>query len=67
MARDAGVVVLLTEAEFREIEPSAPASVVKHTRIMGSRHALDAETWLSCGASSRVRLPHHEPTGRRRP
>ncbi|GAA3407782.1 hypothetical protein GCM10018952_02510 [Streptosporangium vulgare] len=50
VAQDADVVVLLTEwAEFREIEPSALAKVVKHTRIVDGRHALDADTWRAAG------------------
>ncbi|GAA4180730.1 UDP-glucose/GDP-mannose dehydrogenase family protein [Streptosporangium oxazolinicum] len=50
VAQDADVVVLLTEwAEFREIEPSALAKVVKHTRIVDGRHALDANTWRAEG------------------
>ncbi|WP_062354652.1 UDP-glucose dehydrogenase family protein [Herbidospora yilanensis] len=50
VAADADVVVLLTEwTEFREIEPSALASVVKHRRIVDGRHALDAEFWRAEG------------------
>ncbi|WP_066363633.1 UDP-glucose dehydrogenase family protein [Herbidospora mongoliensis] len=50
VAADADVVVLLTEwAEFREIEPSALAAVVKHRRIVDGRHALDAEFWRGEG------------------
>ncbi|MER5645393.1 UDP-glucose/GDP-mannose dehydrogenase family protein [Streptosporangium sp. NPDC002524] len=50
VAQDADVVVLLTEwAEFREVEPSALAKVVKHTRIVDGRHALDATVWRAAG------------------
>ncbi len=50
VARDADVVVLLTEwAEFREVQPAALAQVVRHSRIVDGRHALDADTWRSEG------------------
>ncbi|GIH21809.1 UDP-glucose 6-dehydrogenase [Acrocarpospora phusangensis] len=50
VAQDADVVVLLTEwAEFREVQPSALAAVVKHRRIVDGRHALDAEVWRAAG------------------
>ena len=50
VARDADVVVLLTEwAEFREIDPAAMAEVVSHRRIVDGRHALDATLWRSAG------------------
>ncbi|WP_326635074.1 UDP-glucose/GDP-mannose dehydrogenase family protein [Streptosporangium sp. NBC_01755] len=50
VARDADVVVLLTEwAEFREVDPAALAQVVKHTRIVDGRHALNAEVWRAAG------------------
>ncbi|HEX2317119.1 MAG TPA: UDP-glucose/GDP-mannose dehydrogenase family protein [Thermomonospora sp.] len=50
VARDADVVVLLTEwAEFREIDPGAMATVTAHRRIVDGRHALDPETWRSAG------------------
>ncbi|MQY04862.1 UDP-glucose dehydrogenase family protein [Actinomadura macrotermitis] len=50
VARDADVVVLLTEwAEFREIEPDALAGVVRHKRIVDGRHALDAARWRAAG------------------
>ncbi|WP_188193773.1 UDP-glucose dehydrogenase family protein [Nonomuraea sp. SYSU D8015] len=49
-ARDADVVVLLTEwTEFREIQPSALAQVVRHPRIVDGRHALDADAWRAAG------------------
>ncbi|OLT33378.1 UDP-glucose 6-dehydrogenase [Actinomadura sp. CNU-125] len=50
VARDADVVVLLTEwSDFREIEPDALAEVVKHKRIVDGRHALDADRWRAAG------------------
>lgn len=50
VARDSDVVVLLTEwAEFRQIEPAVLAQVVRHTRIVDGRHALDADVWRSAG------------------
>ncbi|WSA16513.1 UDP-glucose/GDP-mannose dehydrogenase family protein [Streptosporangium subroseum] len=50
VARDADVVVLLTEwTEFREIQPSALEQVVRHTRIVDGRHALDAGVWRAAG------------------
>jgi UDPglucose 6-dehydrogenase len=49
-ARDADVVVLLTEwTEFREIEPSAMAAVTRQTRIVDGRHALDSAQWRAAG------------------
>ncbi|HSV64580.1 MAG TPA: UDP-glucose/GDP-mannose dehydrogenase family protein [Mycobacteriales bacterium] len=50
VARDADVVVLLTEwAEFRQIEPEAMGGVVRHRRIVDGRHALDREQWRAAG------------------
>ncbi|MBX6765745.1 MAG: UDP-glucose/GDP-mannose dehydrogenase family protein, partial [Actinomadura rubrobrunea] len=50
VARDADVVVLLTEwSEFREIDPDALAEVVAHRRIVDGRHALDAARWRAAG------------------
>jgi UDPglucose 6-dehydrogenase len=50
VARDADVVVLLTEwTEFREIEPSAMAAVVGARKIVDGRHALDREHWRASG------------------
>jgi UDPglucose 6-dehydrogenase len=50
VARDADVVVLLTEwAEFREIQPEALAQAVAHPRIVDGRHALDPEAWRQAG------------------
>ncbi|WP_119729843.1 UDP-glucose dehydrogenase family protein [Thermomonospora amylolytica] len=50
VARDADVVVLLTEwAEFRQIDPHAMAEVTAHRRIVDGRHALDAEAWRAAG------------------
>ena len=49
-ARDADVVVLLTEwTEFREIEPSAMAAVVSAPRMVDGRHALDPAVWRAAG------------------
>ncbi|MFB4318181.1 UDP-glucose dehydrogenase family protein [Actinomadura sp. 21ATH] len=49
-ARDADVVVLLTEwADFRAVEPDALAGVVAHRRIVDGRHALDAARWRAAG------------------
>ena len=50
VARDADVVVLLTEwSEFREVRPEALAEVVRHRRIVDGRHALDATLWRTAG------------------
>ncbi len=50
VARDADVVVLLTEwAEFRRIDPVALGGVVAHRRIVDGRHALDAAEWRGAG------------------
>jgi UDPglucose 6-dehydrogenase len=50
VARDADVVVLLTEwAEFREIDPVVLAATVAHPRIVDGRHALDAVRWRAAG------------------
>jgi UDPglucose 6-dehydrogenase len=50
VARDADVVVLLTEwAEFRGIDPEAMGAVVAHRRIVDGRHALDPEQWRGAG------------------
>ncbi|MCO5968890.1 UDP-glucose dehydrogenase family protein [Actinoallomurus soli] len=50
VARDADVVVLLTEwAEFREVDPAALGEVVRHKRIVDGRHALDADAWRAAG------------------
>ncbi|GAA4212864.1 MULTISPECIES: UDP-glucose dehydrogenase family protein [Microbispora] len=50
VARDADVVVLLTEwAEFREIQPEALSEVVAHRRIVDGRHALDRDAWRAAG------------------
>ncbi|GIF05150.1 UDP-glucose dehydrogenase family protein [Actinoplanes siamensis] len=49
-ARDADVVVLLTEwNEFREIAPSALAAVVRRTRMVDGRHALVPAVWAAAG------------------
>ncbi|AEV83995.1 UDP-glucose 6-dehydrogenase [Actinoplanes sp. SE50] len=49
-ARDADVVVLLTEwNEFRDIEPSAMAAVVRGRRIVDGRHALVPAHWTAAG------------------
>ncbi|WIM99554.1 UDP-glucose/GDP-mannose dehydrogenase family protein [Actinoplanes oblitus] len=49
-ARDADVVVLLTEwNEFREIEPSAMAAVVRRAKIVDGRHALVPASWRTAG------------------
>ncbi|AGZ42815.1 UDP-glucose dehydrogenase family protein [Actinoplanes friuliensis] len=50
VARDADVVVLLTEwTEFREIAPEAMAEVVGAQRIFDGRHALDSDAWRAAG------------------
>ena len=50
VARDADVVVLLTEwAEFRQIDPAAMGAVVAHRRIVDGRHALDPAQWRAAG------------------
>ena len=49
-ARDADVVVLLTEwTEFREVNPDALAVVVAHRRVVDGRHALDADAYRAAG------------------
>ncbi|AGL19008.1 UDP-glucose/GDP-mannose dehydrogenase family protein [Actinoplanes sp. N902-109] len=49
-ARDADVVVLLTEwTEFRELEPAAMTAVVRQTKIVDGRHALDPVKWRAAG------------------
>ncbi|WP_306839587.1 UDP-glucose dehydrogenase family protein [Catenuloplanes nepalensis] len=49
-ARDADVVVLLTEwTEFREIDPAAMAAVVGGRSIVDGRHALDPAAWRAAG------------------
>ncbi|WP_229068357.1 UDP-glucose/GDP-mannose dehydrogenase family protein [Actinoplanes sp. DH11] len=49
-ARDADVVVLLTEwNEFREIEPSAMAAVAAQNKIVDGRHALEPAQWRAAG------------------
>ena len=49
-ARDADVVVLLTEwTEFREVDPDALAAVVAHRRVVDGRHALDAAAYRAAG------------------
>jgi UDPglucose 6-dehydrogenase len=50
VARDADVVVLLTEwTEFRKIAPEAMAEVVRAQRIFDGRHALDPAVWRAAG------------------
>ena len=50
VARDADVVVLLTEwAEFRELDPAAMGEIVNQKRIVDGRHALDPVTWRAAG------------------
>jgi UDPglucose 6-dehydrogenase len=49
-ARDADVVVLLTEwTEFRELEPAAMTAVVAQNKIVDGRHALDPAKWRDAG------------------
>ncbi|RSM46839.1 UDP-glucose 6-dehydrogenase [Actinoplanes sp. ATCC 53533] len=50
VARDADVVVLLTEwTEFRKIAPEAMAEVVRAQRIFDGRHVLDPAVWRAAG------------------
>jgi UDPglucose 6-dehydrogenase len=50
VARDADVVVLLTEwAEFRELDPAAMGEIVNQKRIVDGRHALDPVSWRAAG------------------
>jgi UDPglucose 6-dehydrogenase len=50
VARDADVVVLLTEwTEFRQIDPHALAAVVAQRRMVDGRHALDPAEWRAAG------------------
>jgi UDPglucose 6-dehydrogenase len=54
-ARDADVVVLLTEwVEFREIDPAKLAAVVRHPRVVDGRHALDPTAWRTAGWTYRA-------------
>ena len=49
-ARDADVVVLLTEwTAFREIDPAAMAAVVRSAKVLDARHALDPAAWRAAG------------------
>lgn len=49
-ARDADVVVLLTEwTEFREIDPAALGEVVARRRMVDGRHALDPSAYRAAG------------------
>jgi UDPglucose 6-dehydrogenase len=49
-ARDADVVVLLTEwVQFRQIDPVVLGSVVAHRRVVDGRHALDPVAWREAG------------------
>jgi UDPglucose 6-dehydrogenase len=50
VARDADVVVLLTEwSEFREIDPGTMGAIVRQKRIVDGRHALDPVSWRAAG------------------
>jgi UDPglucose 6-dehydrogenase len=50
VARDADVVVLLTEwSEFREIDPATMGEIVRQKRIVDGRHALDPVSWRAAG------------------
>ena len=54
-ARDADVVVLLTEwNEFRDIEPDALAAVTARRSIVDGRHALDPAAWRAAGWTYRA-------------
>jgi UDPglucose 6-dehydrogenase len=49
-ARDADVVVLLTEwTEFREVDPDTLGGVVSHRRVVDGRHALDPVAYRAAG------------------
>jgi UDPglucose 6-dehydrogenase len=49
-ARDADVVVLLTEwTEFREIDPNALGEVVAQRKVVDGRHALDPAAYRAAG------------------
>ncbi|HEU5427608.1 MAG TPA: UDP-glucose/GDP-mannose dehydrogenase family protein [Actinocrinis sp.] len=49
-ARDADVVVLLTEwTEFREIDPDALGAVVAQRKVVDGRHALDQAAYRAAG------------------
>ena len=49
-ARDADVVVLLTEwTEFREIDPDALGQVVAQRKVVDGRHALDPAAYRAAG------------------
>ncbi len=54
-AGDADVVLHLTEwTEFREMDPSVLADVVKERRIVDGRNALDRDRWRSAGWTYRA-------------
>src|SRR5690242_13241588 len=69
-ARDADVVVLLTEwTEFREIDPHAMAAVTADRKIVDGRHALDPVRWRTAGREYRALGrpgPSPRPAGRAR-
>ena len=49
-ARDADVVVLLTEwTEFREVDPERLGEVVAHRRVVDGRHALSRADYIQAG------------------
>ena len=48
--RDADLVLHLTEwREFRDLDPSKLADVVRHPRVLDGRNVLDAEAWREAG------------------
>ena len=54
-ARDADVVVLLTEWNlYREIDPESLGAMVRHRRVVDARHALDAEAYRAAGWTYRA-------------
>ncbi|WP_420814739.1 UDP-glucose dehydrogenase family protein [Kineococcus siccus] len=54
-ARDADVVVLLTEwRQFREVDPEVLGEVVAHRRVVDGRHALDRTAWRAAGWEHRA-------------
>ncbi|WP_432505835.1 UDP-glucose dehydrogenase family protein [Kineococcus arenarius] len=49
-ARDADVVVLLTEwRQFRAVDPEVLGATVAHRRVVDARHALDRDAWRAAG------------------
>jgi UDPglucose 6-dehydrogenase len=64
----ADVTLVLTEwEEFRRLEPTSIAEIVRHRRIIDGRNCLDQSKWLSSGWTyrgiGRRRLPRYGTVG----